>query len=112
TELARPAQEIGAAGFLAIPPYFWTPSLEAIHAYFTRLCRSIELPVLSYNSPSYLAGVEITGELMARLIEELPNFVGVKEASFNSEKFLEISRAALAMRPYSAMLTDPAYLLP
>ena len=25
------------------------------------LCTSIDLPVLSYNSPSYLAGVEITG---------------------------------------------------
>ena len=94
--LARHAQDIGADGILAITPYFWTPTREAIHDYFVRLCTSIELPVLSYNSPSYLAGVEITGELMARLIERLPNFVGVKEASFNSEKFLEISRAALA----------------
>jgi 4-hydroxy-tetrahydrodipicolinate synthase len=111
-ELARHAQEIGADGVLAITPYFWTPSVEAIHAYFVRLCRSIELPVLSYNSPSYLAGVEITGELISRLIEQLPNFVGVKEASFNSEKFLEISRAALALRPDFAMLTGVEYLLP
>jgi dihydrodipicolinate synthase/N-acetylneuraminate lyase len=111
-ELARHAQEIGADGILAITPYFWTPSREAIHAYFVRLCTSIELPVLSYNSPSYLAGVEITGDLMSRLIERLPNFVGVKEASFNSEKFLEISRAALAMRPDFAMLTGVEYLLP
>jgi 4-hydroxy-tetrahydrodipicolinate synthase len=111
-ELARHAQDIGADGILAITPYFWTPSLAAIHAYFVRLCRSIELPVLSYNSPSYLAGVEITGDLISRLIEQLPNFVGVKEASFNSEKFLEISRAALAMRPDFAMLTGVEYLLP
>ena len=111
-ELARHAQEIGADGILAITPYFWNPSLDAIEAYFVRLCSSVELPVLSYNSPSYLAGVEITGELMSRLIERLPNFVGVKEASFNSEKFLEISRAALAMRPDFAMLTGVEYLLP
>ena len=45
--LARHAQDIGADGILAITPYFWTPSIEAIHAYFVRLCRSIELPVLS-----------------------------------------------------------------
>src|SRR5262249_14267692 len=62
--------------------------------------------------PSYRAGVELTGELMARLIDALPNFVGVKEASFNSEKFLEISRAALALRPDFAMLTGVEYLLP
>jgi len=111
-ELARHAQRIGADGILAITPYFWTPSLAAIHAHFVRLCSSIELPVLSYNSPSYLAGVEITGDLMSRLIEQLPNFLGVKEASFNSEKFLEISRAALSMRPDFVMLTGVEYLLP
>src|SRR5262249_481419 len=80
--LARHAQELGPDGILAITPYFWTPTLDAIEAYFMRLCNSIDLPVLSYNSPSYLNGVEITGDLMARLIERLPNFVGVKEASF------------------------------
>ena len=36
----------------------------------------------------------------------------MKEASFNSEKFLEISRAALSMRPDFAMLTGVEYLLP
>jgi dihydrodipicolinate synthase/N-acetylneuraminate lyase len=110
--LARHAQDIGADGILAITPYFWNPTAEAIHDYFVRLCRSIDLPVLSYNSPSYLAGVEITGELMARLIDDLPNFVGVKEASFNSEKFLEISRAALKLRPDFALVTGVEFLLP
>lgn len=111
-ELARHAQSIGADGILAITPYFWNPSLEAIHDYFVRLCTAIDLPVISYNSPSYLAGVEITGELMSRLIDRLPNFVGVKEASFNSEKFIEISRMALKLRPTFAMLTGVEYLLP
>ncbi|HVY59418.1 MAG TPA: dihydrodipicolinate synthase family protein [Xanthobacteraceae bacterium] len=110
--LARHAQQIGADGVLAITPYFWNPTLEAIYDYFVRLGTSIDIPVISYNSPSYLAGVEITGELMSRLIERLPNFVGVKEASFNSEKFLEIARAALALRPDFAMLTGVEFLLP
>lgn len=111
-DLARHAQKIGADGILAITPYFWNPSLEAIRDYFVRLCTSIDLPVISYNSPSYLAGVEITGELMSRLIERLPNFTGVKEASFNSEKFLELARVALALRPDFAMLTGVEYLIP
>src|SRR5499433_2394497 len=110
--LAQHAQKIGADGILAITPYFWTPTGEAIHDYFVRLCTSIDMPVLSYNSPSYLAGVEITGELMSRLIERLANFVGVKEASFNSEKFLEISRVALSLRPSFALLTGVEFLLP
>src|SRR5581483_8465779 len=55
---------------------------------------------------------EITGDLMASLIEKLPNFVGVKEASFNSEKFLEIARAALPLRPHFALVTGVEFLLP
>jgi len=51
-ELARHAQAIGADGILAITPYFWNPSLEAIHDYFVRLCTAIDLPVISYNSPA------------------------------------------------------------
>ncbi len=110
--LAKHAQKIGADGILAITPYVWAPTLESIEDYFVKLCRSIDLPVLSYNSPSYLNGVEITGDLMARLIETLPNFVGVKEASFNSEKFIEISRLALKLRPDFALLTGVEFLLP
>src|ERR1700751_5842607 len=72
-ELAAHAQKIGADGILAITPYFWHPAREAIFDYFGRLATSIGLPVISYNSPSYLAGVEITGDLMARLIRRLPD---------------------------------------
>ena len=36
---------------------------------------------------------------VARLIERLPNYIGMKDASFHSEKFLDISRVALSMRP-------------
>ena len=36
-ELARHAQKIGADGILAITPYFWTPTREAIYDYFVRL---------------------------------------------------------------------------
>ena len=61
-ELAQHAQDIGADGILAITPYFWTPSLEAIHAYFVRLCRSIELPVLSEHRTETIDIVRRTAE--------------------------------------------------
>src|SRR5262245_20303827 len=38
--LARHAQKIGADGILAITPYVWYPSLEAIYAYLHEICRS------------------------------------------------------------------------
>ena len=111
-DLARHAQKIGADAILAITPYFWPPTHEALYDYFVKLGTTIDLPLIAYNSPSYLSGVEITADLTRRLIEKLPNFVAMKEASFNSEKFLEISRTALALRPGFAMIAGVEFLLP
>lgn len=111
-DLARHAQKIGADAIIAITPYFWNPSTEALYDYFVGLGTSIDLPLIAYNSPSYLSGVEITGDLTKRLIERLPNFIAMKEASFNSEKFLEIARAALALRPNFSMIAGVEFLLP
>ena len=91
--------------FLEIPA-------ESIYDYFVDLGTSIDLPLIADNSPSYLDGIEFTGELTARLIQRLPNLVGMKEASFNSEKFFEILRAALPLRPTFAMIAGVEYLLP
>jgi 4-hydroxy-tetrahydrodipicolinate synthase len=111
-DLARHAQEKGADAIIAITPYFWKYPPEAIYDYFVKLGTSFDLPLIAYNSPSYLDGIEFTGELTARLIQRLPNFIGMKEASFNSEKYFEILRAALPLRPDFAMIAGVEYLLP
>src|SRR5882762_4699021 len=72
-ELAQHAQKIGADAIIAITPYFWGPSPDAIYDYFVRLGTSVDLPMIAYNSPSYLEGVEITAELIERLLNRLPN---------------------------------------
>ena len=111
-DLARHAQAADADAIIAITPYFWKYPPEAIYTHFVRLGTSIDLPLIAYNSPSYLAGVEFTGEMTARLIQRLPNFIAMKEASFNSEKFFEILRAAVPLRPNFAMIAGVEYLLP
>jgi 4-hydroxy-tetrahydrodipicolinate synthase len=111
-DLVRHAQAIGADAIIAITPYFWNPSPAAIHDWFMRLGREVDLPIIAYNSPSYLDGVEFTGELITSLLEKLPNLVAMKEASFDSEKFLEISRAALAVRPDFSLVAGVEFLLP
>jgi 4-hydroxy-tetrahydrodipicolinate synthase len=110
--LARHAQAAGADCVIAITPYFWPVSQQAIYDYFVWLGTSIDLPLLAYTSPDYLAGVEMTPDLLARLIERLPNFIGVKEASFSSERFFALSTRAHAMRSDFAMLTGVEFLLP
>lgn len=111
-ELTRHAEKIGADAVLAITPYFWNPSHEAIYDYFVRVGSATGLSLIAYNSPAYLDGVEITGDMTRRLIERLPNFIAMKEASFDSEKFSEICRVATAMRPGFAMIAGVEWLAP
>lgn len=112
-DLARHAQKIGADAVLTISPYCRRPSHEEIYDSIVRIGTSVDLPVLTYNSPWRNGeGVEFTSDLTRRLIERLPNYIGMKDASFHSEKFLNISRVALKMRPGFAIIMGVEHLLP
>jgi 4-hydroxy-tetrahydrodipicolinate synthase len=111
-ELALHAQKSGADAIIAITPYFWKYPLESIYNHFVKLGTTFDMPLIAYNSPDYLDGVEFTAELTQRLLEKLPNLIGMKDASFNSERFFEILRVALPMRPDFAMIAGVEYLLP
>lgn len=112
-DLARHAQKIGADLILAISPYCRRPTQEEIFDSIVRIGTATDLPLLTYNSPYRNGeGVEFTAELTRRLIERLPNYVGMKDASFHSEKFMEISRTALSMRPGFAIIMGVEHLLP
>jgi 4-hydroxy-tetrahydrodipicolinate synthase len=111
-DLAEHAQKIGADMILAISPYCRRPSQEEIYDSIVRIGTHTDLPILTYNSPYRNGeGVEFTSELVQRLIERLPNYIGMKDASFHSEKFMEISRIALTMRPDFAIIMGVEHLL-
>jgi 4-hydroxy-tetrahydrodipicolinate synthase len=112
-DIARHAQDIGADALLIISPYCRRPAQEEIFDSVVRIGTATDLPVLTYNSPWRNGeGVEFTGELTRRLIDRLPNYIGMKDASFQSQKFLEIARAALRMRPGFAIIMGVEHLLP
>lgn len=111
-DLARHAKKIGADMILTISPYCRRPSQEEIFNSIVRIGTTTDLPVLTYNSPWRNGeGVEFTSELVQRLIERLPNYIGMKDASFHSEKFTEISRIALNMRPTFSIIMGLEHLL-
>lgn len=112
-DLARHAQKTGADLILAISPYCRRPTQDEIFDSIVRIGTATDLPLLTYNSPYRNGeGVEFTADLTRRLIERLPNYIGMKDASFHSEKFMEISRTALPMRPGFAIIMGVEHLLP
>jgi dihydrodipicolinate synthase/N-acetylneuraminate lyase len=111
-DIARHAQKAGADMILTISPYCRRPTQEEIYRSIVRIGTHTDLPVLTYNSPWRNGeGVEFTSELTARLIERLPNYIGMKDASFHAEKFMEISRVALNMRPDFSIIMGLEHLL-
>jgi 4-hydroxy-tetrahydrodipicolinate synthase len=80
--LACFAKDIGADAILLITPYYNKPTQEGLFAHFKAVTEAATLPAIAYNVPGR-TGVNILPDTMARLYKELPNIIGVKEATGN-----------------------------
>ena len=79
-ELTRAATDAGAAGILAVTPYYNRPSQHGIAAHFAAVAAATTLPVLVYDIP-VRTGRKVAHETMLQLVHDIPNIVGVKDAS-------------------------------
>lgn len=79
-ELTKEAEQAGVAGILAVTPYYNRPSQAGIEAHFRAVAGTTSLPVLLYDIPSR-TGRKVAHETLSRLAREVPNVVGVKDAS-------------------------------
>lgn len=78
--LTRAAEEAGAAGILAVTPYYNRPSQAGMEAHFRAMAAATSLPVLLYDIP-VRSGRKIAHHTLVRLAREVPNIVGVKDAA-------------------------------
>ncbi|HZC18874.1 MAG TPA: dihydrodipicolinate synthase family protein, partial [Rubrobacteraceae bacterium] len=77
-ELARHAEEVGASGVLVVSPFYWKVGEEALYKHFVTVAESVEIPTLVYNFPM-LTGIDLSPALVARLAQDCPNVVGIKD---------------------------------
>ncbi len=79
-ELTRQAAACGAAGVLAVTPYYNRPSQSGIEAHFRAVAAATPLPVLVYDIP-VRTGRKVSHDVLVRLATEVPNIAGVKDAA-------------------------------
>ncbi len=111
-ELARHAEQIGADCVMAIAPYYWKPSQEQLYDHFAAIITATELPFIAYNSPTIMDGVGIAPGTLTALMQRFPKFIGLKEASHNWEKYLELGRAAKTVRSDFGLFVGTEWMLP
>jgi 4-hydroxy-tetrahydrodipicolinate synthase len=80
-ELTRAASELGILdGVMLVGPYYNKPSQEGLYQHFRACSQATDLPVVLYNVPGR-TGKNIETDTVLRLARDLPNVVGLKEAS-------------------------------
>jgi 4-hydroxy-tetrahydrodipicolinate synthase len=108
-ELTRMATEAGAAGILAVTPYYNRPSQAGIAAHFAAVAAATPLPVLIYDIP-VRTGRKVAIDTMLQLARDCPNIVGVKDASGDPAGTARLlARAGAGFECYSG---DDALTLP
>ena len=85
--LTRHAKAAGADAVLHVTPYYNKPNQEGLYQHFKAIHDAVEIPILIYNIPPRSI-VDMSVETMARLAE-LPNIVGVKDATGDAIRPIE-----------------------
>ena len=107
--LTKEAAALGAAGVLAVCPYYNRPSQAGIDAHMRAIAASTDLPVMVYDIP-IRTGRKITTATLLNLFREVSNIVALKDAAANpGETAAVISSAPPGFEAYSG---DDAMTLP
>ncbi len=89
---AQEFERVGADAILSVTPYYNKPSQEGLLAHYKALAASISIPIILYSvQPRTNVNIEVSTILK---LAEIPNIIGVKEASGNIGQIASIIHRA------------------
>jgi len=80
--LTKEAEALGAAGVLAVCPYYNRPSQAGIDGHMRAIAAATRLPVMVYDIP-IRSGRKITTATLLGMFREVDNIVALKDAAAN-----------------------------
>lgn len=108
-DLTERAQAAGAAGILHVTPYYNRPNQGGLERHFRSVAAATDLPIILYDIPGR-TGRKIDTDTILRLVTDVPNIIGVKDAAGSpAETAWLISQAPSDFEVYSGddVLTLP-----
>ncbi len=88
-DMSKEAVEDGVDGLLIVTPYYNKATQSGLTAHYKAVAAEAKAPIIMYSVASR-TGLNIAPETVATLVKEVPNIVGVKEASGNISQVARI----------------------
>ena len=88
-DMSKEAASYGADGLLVVTPYYNKATQEGLVGHYTAVAKEAKAPIIMYSVASR-TGCNIEPATAARLIKEVDNIVGIKEASGNISQVARI----------------------
>ena len=80
-ELTRHARDAGADAAAIVPPYFYKINDDALYEHYAAVARAVpDFALYLYNNPGVTPNI-LSTELVVRLAQEFPNYIGLKDSS-------------------------------
>lgn len=105
--LTKAAKANGANGALVVGPYYNKPTQEGYYRHYGAIAEACDLPIVLYNIPGR-TGSNIAPETIARIAENYPTLVAVKEATGSLDQASQI----LALTDITLLSGDDSLTLP
>lgn len=87
-ELTRYAKQAGADACLLVAPYYNKPTQQGLYAHFRAIAEAVDVRQVLYNVPGRTA-CDVANETALKLAQ-IPNIVGIKDATGNIERGSEL----------------------
>ncbi|OGA13514.1 MAG: 4-hydroxy-tetrahydrodipicolinate synthase [Betaproteobacteria bacterium RIFCSPLOWO2_12_FULL_63_13] len=89
-ELSVSAKQAGATASLSVVPYYNKPTQEGLYRHFRAIAEAVNIPQILYNVPGRTVA-DIGNDTVLRLAQ-VPNIVGLKDATGNIERGSDLLR--------------------
>ena len=89
---AEQAQKAGAGAIMLLPPNAYRASDDEVIAHYKAVA-VVGMPMIAYNNP-FDTKVDLTPKLVARIADEVPEVVAIKEFSGDVRRIWQIKRLA------------------